>query len=437
MTPGEPRIGAAPPLTDRTTRVLLLLVLAAAVVRLLVCFVLLPRWEATQGVGRFPDGYPYLAQSLLDEGTLGFGPWGGASPTTVKGPGFPLWLALGIAAGGDNPGWLGFWSGVPTLALAWFLGRAALRRFGIVPACAAIAVTTLHPVAVVMTSRVLPDEFYGALGMGACLALVCAARAATTRTKLALAALSAALLAGHMVARSTGILTVFAIVLAAPLLAGTRIRLALGIAIFALVPPALWSARSSLLEGRPVWVHSLAAYNFWVGEAFDRHGSGWNDARRWQAAVDLLVEQGGIAPEQRAGFHYANLTPRDVAAMETTLQKAAARLIQEQPLRYLGRCARGLYRFWIQSQSRARTIQYAVVVVPLLALAAIGTGRLLRGDPPEAIGVLCLGVIVLHNIAYAMILPMGRFSVEVCPHTAWLAAAGSAALLTRVRRPPV
>ena len=420
--------------TDRASlRTLVFLILAAVLIRLLVCFVLLPRWEESHGAGRFPDGYPYLAQSLLEEKTLGFGPWGGASPTTAKGPGFALWLAPGIAVGGMSPGWLGFWSGVPTLILAWFLGRAVLTRFGIVPAAIGVLALTCHPVAVVLTSRVLPDELYGALGMGGCLALVSASGAATSRSRLALAALSAALLGGHMLARSTGILTVFAILLAGFLIPERRV-LALCVVFVALIPPLIWSVRSSRLEGRPVFVNSLAAYNFWVGEAFDRLGSGWTDKERWRATVDLLVEQGAIVEREREGFHYANLTPREVAAMETKLQAAAARLIEGQPLHYLGRCARGVWRFWIQSQSTRRTIQYALVVVPLLALAGIGAWGVWRDTPSDTLGILCLGVIALHNIAYAMILPMGRFSVEVYPHLAWLAAAGAFSLRPRRRR---
>ncbi len=412
-----------------STRVLIILLLAAVCVRLVVCYALLPRWAESRGATHFPDGYPYLAQSLLEEGTLGFGPWGGASPTTTKGPGFPAWLALGIAAGGDSPAWLGFWSGVPVLVLAFFLGRMLAPRYGTIPMAAAILFLTCHPIAVVLTSRVLPDEFYGTLGMGACLAWASASRATTFRWKLALAALSAMLLGAHMLARSTGILTLVAIVLT-ELLSPDRRRslLTASIVLLALVPPLLWSVRSSRLEGRPVFVHSLAAYNFWIGEAFDRYGYGWNDRNRWRSTMDLLIEKGAIEEQDRAGFHYARLEPRAVAAMETRLQSAAADLFQDHPLKYLGRCVRGLYRFWIQSQSRTRTIQYAVAVVPCLALAAIGAFGVLRRSPPDAMDILCLAVIALHNIAYAMILPMGRFSVEVYPHVAWLVAAGVSAL---------
>jgi len=412
----------------RAGRLLILLLLAAIGIRLLVCFALLPRWEESRGAAHFPDGYPYLAQSLLSEGTLGFGPWGGASPTTTKGPGFPAWLAMGIAVGGDSPAWLGFWSGVPTLLLAWFLGRTIARRFGVIPAAVAVVALTSHPVAVVLTARVLPDEFYGALGMGACLACVSATRATTSRAKLAFAALAAMLLGAHMLARSTGVLTLVAIVMTGAFFSKGRSFLTASIVLLALVPPLLWSVRSSRLEERPVFVHSLAAYNFWIGEAFDRFGFGWIDKERRRRTMDLLIECGGIEEKDRAGFHYANLEPRAVAAMETRLQGAAADLVQNHPLQYFGRCVRGLYRFWIQSQSRTRTIQYAVVVLPLLAVAAVGAFNIGRRGSDDTMDMLCLAAIALHNIAYAMILPMGRFGVEVYPHVAWLAAGGVLAL---------
>jgi hypothetical protein len=78
-------------------------------------------------------------------------------------------------------------------------------------------------------------------------------------------------------------------------------------------------------------------------------------------------------------------------------------------------------------------MQYAVVVLPFLARAAIGADRVCRHGPGDALDVLSLTSIGLHNVAYAMILPMGRFSVEVYPHVAWLAAGGALVLVAAMR----
>jgi hypothetical protein len=96
------------------------------------------------------------------------------------------------------------------------------------------------------------------------------------------------------------------------------------------------------------------------------------------------------------------------------------------------RFLRGLYRFWIQAQSTPRTIQYGIsfVVVLALALPALRPAAVRR----EAADMIFLGsvwMIVVHNVAYAAILPVARFSVQVWPEVAWLLAVGVGHLTTK------
>ena len=114
--------------------------------RLFLSFVFVPAWEARANVGAAPDSYPVLARSLVERGELGYEPYG-ASPTTVRGPGFPAWLGLGFIAGGENPHWLGFWGGLPGLFAGVLLALLVRRRYGELAALVAGAIAVLHPLA--------------------------------------------------------------------------------------------------------------------------------------------------------------------------------------------------------------------------------------------------------------------------------------------------
>jgi hypothetical protein len=50
-----------------------LIVALGALWRLSLAFFIIPSWETGRNIPPFPDHYPELAQSLLDDGTLGYG----------------------------------------------------------------------------------------------------------------------------------------------------------------------------------------------------------------------------------------------------------------------------------------------------------------------------------------------------------------------------
>lgn len=384
---------------------------------------IVPGWEMSGNVAPFPDDYPALAESLIHNGSLGYGPGRGADPTTVRGPGFPLWLAMGIGIGGSGAHWLGFWSSVPILILAPILAGRAWRSFGAPAAAASYVFLVFHPLPGVLSARVMSDEFYAACGFGALLLWDSANRARRRNVLFAIAA--GALIGLQILTRSSGLLfllVLFGIGVARP---PRRPVLLYALAVVALLPPLAWSIRSSRLEGRPVFVHSMVAYNFWIGEGFDRYGYGWTSNESWQKVVELVASNGRMAPQRKRDFYYPDLTPRETAELESHLQRAAVQHVRDHPGEYALRFLKGLYRFWVQAQTKARTIQYALFLLPVLVLA-------LPAFRAKVFGRLCLDgmfassvlVIVAHNLTYAATLPMARFSVQVYPELAWLLAAG-------------
>ncbi len=398
--------------------------------RLALAFFVVPAWEAQAHVASTPDAYPLLARSLAEDGVLGYAP-AGASPTTVRGPGFPLWLTLGFVVGGDGPRWLGFWGGLPgVLAGAW-LAAACARRFGAAGGLVAGAVAVLHPLPSLVASRVMGDDFYGALGLAALALWVEALHADAERKSRLLTVACGLLLAAQMLARASGILTLLAAVGYALWRTPRKVALALLLAAVALLPPLVWSVRTSRLENRLVFVHSLAAYNFWIGEGFDRFGAGDPPAGNYSRIVQSALEEAG--PDfADPRFWYASLSPVRSAQLEIRLARAARQRILGDPLGYLARVARGVPAFWFRGQTTRRTLEYTLAVAPLLLLGVLG----IRGALADPLGRLLLCVLVAHNLAYAAVLPAARISVGVYPALAYLAGAGAAWAAGLIRPEP-
>lgn len=408
----------------------LVILLAAALWRLLLCWLVVPWWETSSNIAPTPDAYPTLARSLLHQHVLSYLPLDG-QPTTARGPGFPAWLALGMLIGGEDPRWLGFWGGLPGLLLGALVANLAARRFGMMAGAVSATVAVAHPLPSLIAARVMGDDFYAALGCAGLLAWNRVLQKDGQRRARWWVALAGALIGLQMLTRSTGLLTLLAALLVCLWLPGSRLRHCLLLALIALTPPLLWSLRSSTLEGRPVFVHSLFFYNFWVGEGLDRYGAGEPPAGNWDRIVSDVYRQADWPTEGHA-LWYGTLEPRRMAELESRLGRAAVLRIRHDPLGYIGRCARGLFRFWFQAGTSRRTQQYLAVVLPVLFLAALGSWK--QAVPPgrrNLLGTLFLLTIVLHNVAYAVVLPAARLSVQVYPELAYLAGAGAAYLLGR------
>jgi hypothetical protein len=389
--------------------------LTGLAVRLALCFVLVPAWQASTGAGTAPDHYPTLAESLLDRHTLGYG----AFPTTARGPGFPLWLAAGMTVSRDDR-WVAFWGGIPGIVAGACLTHVLSRRIRSWAALFGGVVAVAHPLPALTAARALSDDFYAALGLGAALLFHSAVGADPARRGRCLVA--AVLLAGQLLTRTTAMLTLVALAVGA-----LRRRRAgwfplTSCLALALVPAALWSIRSSRLEGRPVLVHSAAAYTFWVGEGQFRHGYDWLAAREDIMAV-MLREAGSTADPKT--FQYTRLTPTEAADLERRLGPAAVRHVLDRPGSFCLRCGQGVLRFWFQAQTTRRTALWVATVAPLLLLALFGVGR---GEGATPLAWSLLATVVLHNLLYACMSAYARMGVQVFPAVAFFAAIGASRL---------
>jgi hypothetical protein len=419
--------------------------------RVALAVLVAPAWERAAGVGATPDAYPLLAETLVERGTLGYGD-AGATPTTVRGPGFPLWLAPAVLAFGTDPRWMGVWGALPGILAGALVAWLAATRHGPLAGWIAGAVAILHPLPSIVAARAMGDDFYAALAAAGAIAWWWALlpgaswAGADTRWRDAVPArvaegpsalsrdairapavfLAGALLAGAILTRSTGVLALAACA-AYGLARGRRGATALLVGV-ALVPALAWSARTSRLEGRPVFVHSLVFYNFWIGEGLDRHGPGPAPAGSWSRIVRETWERAGVE-SPGAPRWYGTLAPREAAAVERALAREASARVLGDPAGYALRVARGIGRFFFQASTVERSRQYLAAVAPVLLLAILGAAGVARRRSGDGLGRLLLAILALHALAYAAILPAARMSVQIYPELAYLAGAGGAFVL--------
>jgi len=406
-------------------RLALTLLAAGFLWRLALALFLVPAWESAAGVGSTPDAYPLLARSIVEDGTLGYGE-AGASPTTVRGPGFPLWLAPAVLVGGTDPRWMGVWGAIPGLLVGSLVGWLAALRHGRAAGWVAGGVALLHPLPSVISARAMGDDFYAALGAAGAIAWWTALRPG--RSPWRWTAVSGALLAAVVLTRSSGLLVVaacvaFAVTLRGPGRAGPQAAPVLALVVLALAPAVVWSVRTSRLEGRPVFVHSLLFYNFWIGEGMDRYGPGDAPGGAWGRIVQETYARGGFATGETPQW-YGTLEPREAARLEMALAAEALERIRTDPVGYSLRVAKGIGRFWFQAGTARRSAQYLAAVLPVLVLALVGSAVVLRTR--DDLGRLFLLVLLLHDAAYAAVLPAARMSVQVYPELGYLAGAGAA-----------
>ncbi len=268
-----------------SSRIATAILLLGLVMRLVTSLWLVPAWEQRAGLASTPDHYPNLALSLIDRHELGYLNEG-ASPTTIRGPGYPLWLAAGMACGFADTRWLGIWTALPMIVLTALFAVWLAHRLGARYALLFAGVVLLHPLPAFISARTMSDEFYAALGLAAVWGWVVARSASSARTRWLLVIGCGALVSLQLLTRSTGLVTmgaIFVFTLSTWRSAWRELTL---FALLALTPALVWSVRSSQLEGRPVFVHSLAAYNFWYGEALDRLPLDDSRGRNHQLAVE-------------------------------------------------------------------------------------------------------------------------------------------------------
>jgi hypothetical protein len=327
-----------------------------------------------------------------------------------------------MSIGGRSEGWVAFWACVPGLLAAAAIAALLARSYGRNAGLAGGLLCAAHPLACFVSARALPDEFYGAALLLGLVAWQSSLRSPRIWHVVGWGGLAGALLASASLTRVTAVGVLILLVVS-----GLRIkpRPWIPCAVVMVVAAAIlapWMWRTSALVGRPAFVESLAGYNFWLGAAADRYGFASDFGQARERAHTMMEREAGAQEVRSPSFWYATLSPRQARAFDDDLRTAAWRSIAQRPFSYAARCGSGLLWFWIRAETAPRTVQYAVVALPLLAMSVFGLSKLFARPELGALSArLVVTVVVAHVLVYAAICPMARYSVQVYPLICYLA----------------
>jgi 4-amino-4-deoxy-L-arabinose transferase-like glycosyltransferase len=214
----------------------------------------------SDSLARDPDGYRYLAENLVTDGTFGYG----RVPTAYRPPLYPLVLTPCVALGrlGNAAiAALHLAMGVATVLLVYRLGRRwGLGRWSLLAA----ALVACDPILLVQSTLVMTETLAALLAVVSLLALT----AASERPSGLRAAAAGACLALAVLCRPTFLPWMGLAALVLPTFAPTW-RARLGVfASFVLAAAAVlapWTVRNQAYFGRPIFATTHGGYTLLLG----------------------------------------------------------------------------------------------------------------------------------------------------------------------------
>ena len=375
---------------------------AGIIVALVFCFVAYPRLQTSYEALLDPDGFGRIGRNLWQGHGFCFSPESG--PTLYRGPLYPTFLALVLfASGGRFPGdvWVAqsVLHGLTCLlaylaALRWWNRRTALWT-GL--ACA------FYPVLFWYVPRMWNDGLLAFL-VGLLLYLCTLAE---KDSRLLKAFGIGALLGGLCLTKGTFL--VFIVVLPVCLrLWPPRLKTGhvLAVAATAILYVAPWACRNAILAKGFVPVHTGAGFNMKVGNAFARDflSSPFSYRTLWQKNVPGIE----AVPRDR----YASRASWDAQSDRVYLRSALSEMGSE-PLLILKKVLTAGAMFWYIGDTPTKTLVLVLLRLPVLALAAVGAWRSLRGRRRQV--WLPLAFALVYWICHVPFAPPSRLSVPLMP----------------------
>lgn len=431
--------------TKPTRNTLLLVFLAALIVRAGFCFVTISVLKMNIGPNRpdfftSTDGYIDLAVNVVDHGVYAFSPDG--TPTAYRAPLYPAVLAVAYAALGNAAWAILLVNCVASAAACVVVFIIAQRLLGErVSGWWAIPIV-LFPLSIYYCASSFSDTFLTltiALYMWALIALM---HSPKTKTGI-----------GAAVAFAATALTK-AVVLPIPLLvcayAGLRHRNALKHSFLALLVGfslvGVWTYRNYRTTGAFVPVTGGAGFNLLLGNFMIDRGGNCDSSLKYarMAAVEHLRNVEGITIDLDRLDTAGHLdVPR---AIDAEYGRAAVAMYRNDPMLVVRKLAINSARFWYFSSSPTKSLANGIVNLTILMLALIGWWQLRLADRATAellalfvvaFMLLYAGVIV-HSSRFSLPIVMGLLPLATSPiASAWHVIAGKRAEPNLVHRATV
>lgn len=197
-------------------------------------------------------------------------------------------------------------------------------------------------------------------------------------------------------------------------------------AAFLVVAP--WTARNYHVTGGkliPVqtllWTNVLADIHW---DAYDREAgtdrpSGALAARLIERERAVVAERLPEAPSLRG--------PERELARERVFREASLEWILAHPVLNVQRIAHNVVQFWVGAENRSKVLRFALLQAPILLLALVATGVLIRRRARATLLLLLTPVVVVWG-EYSLVYAMGRFSLDFIPLLALLVGVAASEL---------
>ncbi len=368
--------------------------------------------------------YPRIASSynaVLDTdhyGAMGYGVWKNATlsyypdprPSVNRGPVYPVFIAGMLAA---TNGW---WPQSVQVAQCFLFALTSLLVFRIAEtlwnrrvAVTSAFVCALHPFLIWYTSRIWIET------LATCLFTTLVAAVLFYYKKPAFSRALVLALVLALCALCKGTFLPF-LVIVPFLLAIVRERAipkrgafcVFVIAFLLLVP---WSLRNLLLTHRFVPVHSLAGFNFQIGDSFidDYRRAPWSYAALWRRAYGKV----------RAEIRAMDLADLPLAEQEATsdsllLRKSLERYL-DHPAFLLRKMVYNTLLYWSLGETRLKSLVISIMQVPLLLLFVASAIKVFRLQGIRSIHAIPIFMVGCYFGLHLPIFAFARLSVVLVP----------------------
>jgi 4-amino-4-deoxy-L-arabinose transferase-like glycosyltransferase len=412
--------------TRRVDRRLLAgLVLLAVLLKAAFLWLLLPDLLGDRSVNfaMFPDGYDLIAANIAEG--HGYRMYADLSPTMIRTPGYVLVLAALFYVFGKSilaAQVLNFlFSGAAAL-LVFDTGRRVLRSERVAAIAAFIVV--LHPIVLVSDSRGGPES----------LMLLCVAALVWTSERLqrGLAGKDFVLLGlihgfGMLVKSSMALLLPAVVVWLVARHWRSReavIKIAVGTLLAGALSVAVqspWIARNFMISGQFVPTMTVGGVAAFQGQHVVAHrDEGREHGELLDEAADRQVLLARTMGLEARGYYFQQFSSvADELRFYAELTASTWARYREEPWLLARAVAYNAVAFWVQGRTGSSTRDNAIVVVPLLVLAAWGS-VVHRRRPEVQLGWLLLAAYIAPHLVYMSI---ARYQAPVIPIIALLAAA--------------
>jgi 4-amino-4-deoxy-L-arabinose transferase-like glycosyltransferase len=413
----------------------LLVVIVHAIALLIVIPELAPRLNISLNSSVYPDGYDLLASNIIAGNGYRF--YTDTARTLMREPGYPMLLAGVFFVFGEKRAAVELANLVLALGTAWLTVRIAQRLLPNDSDRATLRLSYVAPVLWLFHPGTLVAESRGGVEIlfACCLtASVWMLLQAIDSGKLLGFVYCGASLGVTVLVRSTPLLLPGALFLylllmeyrQTPVMRIAKNCAAMVVTMSLVLSP--WIARNFLVTAKFIPTASVLGVSAQAGQYIGAHlfdgKPFWLLDREAARERDLMAEKLGLRFEDGSqGYYQTFYKSRDEVEFSKILFEQVLSGYKQDPMLFVRCIAQNILGFWVAGRTWSVTAATAVLQIPYLILAVIGSLVGLRSESRKLVGIVVL--VILYTVAvHAPLLAQARYSVPLNPLVSVLASLG-------------